>query len=559
MSNLRILLIKDDESFARIVESALKALKSIRAVTHVTSVAAALHELAHQNCDIALTDLTLPDAVELESVDRLQTFSPELPLIVLTSHESHELTLQTLHAEAQDYIIKDLMNPKTLERIIWHAIERHSIRTENARLIGELETQKKQLNLKNTQLQQLVETAHRFVDNVSHEFRTPLTVVREYASLMSDGALGRITPQQTEFLDVIRYRVDDLNTMVDDMLDSSKLAAGIMGMHRVSTPPTEIVDRPLSGLALKAQVRGVELVLEPEHDLPHVFCDPEKAGRVVTNLVSNAITFCEDGTGRVLVAMRHLTDQRDVEISVADNGPGIDSDGLNRMFGRFQQLGTGTQSSTKGFGLGLNIARELVDQNFGTITVESTVDVGTTFRFTIPVDDWPEIVRRYAVRLSQKDSAASIVVVRALAHDTHGQSCRKDIDAFWRYTEKQADLVRRTGSLEWTLLFASDLNELPQIIEGFLVDHAKVNRNRTKPMPDLTFTTVGCFAVADGNDALLAAVSVDVPDSVEQPHCEDERTVLDHEASAHQEIQSPAFLKSTRERADSADESTSIF
>jgi signal transduction histidine kinase len=504
-SRLDILLIEDDSAFACLAQTLIVKTRGVHTVTHVMRIDSALKELAHTTFDIVLTDLSLPDATGLEGVQTLRAFNPSLPLIVLTSQESEELAIQALQCGAQDYICKDSVAPNILELAIRHAIERHKIVCDNERLIAELDAQQKQLRRKNERLQQLVETAHRFVDNVSHEFRTPLTVVREYASLMRDGVLGEINEEQAEFLDVIGYRVDDLNTMVDDMLDSSKLEVGLMGAHRISTPAVSIIERSLAGLQLKAQVRGVDLSFDANADLPEVFCDPEKVGRVVTNLVSNAIKFCAEVKGRVQVSAKYSHGDKDVRISVSDNGSGIDEDGLSRMFDRFQQLGTSTQSSTKGFGLGLNIARELVDLNYGKITVDSTVGEGTTFTFTVPLDDWSEIVRRFAERLVRNDAAASVVLVRAEAADDQSESCIREIDAFWRFTERQPDLIRMTGPGQWTLLITCRAAEIGHIIERFNANHAQVSRNRPVPLPALTFDTQGCFAVADDLDSLLDA------------------------------------------------------
>lgn len=504
---LKILLIEDDAAFAFIVTQTVRSTGIGHHLTHVVRVEAALQELACDSYDVVLTDLTLPDARGIESVEKVRTFNPALPLIVLTSYESDEQAVLSLQAGAQDYICKDQMDPNVLGLSMWRAVERQKICAENARMCEELKLQRLQLKKKNERLQQLVETAHRFVDNVSHEFRTPLTVVREYASLMRDGVLGDINEEQAEFLDVIGYRVDDLNTMVDDMLDSSKLEVGLMGTHRESTHPDRIIERALSGLQLKAQVRDVDLQFESGDELPLVFCDPEKVGRVVTNLVSNAIKFCDQNDGRVQVSVTHSDGDPDIRISVTDNGQGIDQEGLSQMFDRFRQLGTSTQSSTKGFGLGLNIARELVDLNYGEINVDSVVGQGTTFSFTVPLDDWPEIVRRYSARMARKSPASSVTVVRAVAVDDQSEACLRDIDAFWRFTERQPDLIRMTTPAEWTLLIASDSSGIAHIIDRFKANHEQVSRNRPAPLPALTFDVAGCFVPADDMEQLIDAAS----------------------------------------------------
>jgi signal transduction histidine kinase len=503
-TGFRILLIEDDEAFAFLTKRSIAATGSGHSVTHVVRIEHALQELAGDEFDIVLTDLSLPDASGIESVELLRAFHPEMPIIVLTSLESEDPARAAIQAGAQDYIYKDLVTSVPLDLSIRHAIERQRIASENARLIEQQQVHRVQLKQQNERLQQLVETAHRFVDNVSHEFRTPLTVIREYASLMRDEVLGEINEEQAEFLDVIGYRVDDLNTMVDDMLDSSKLEVGLMTAHRESTSPIRIVERALSGLQLKAQVRGVKLGFDTADDLPDVFCDAEKAGRVITNLVSNALKFCDEDAGEVWVEVTHQPDTRDVRISVKDNGSGIDADGLSKLFERFRQLGTSTQSSTKGFGLGLNIARELVDLNYGKITVNSTVGKGSTFAFTIPVDDWAEVVRRFSTRLALKNVEASVVVVRASVDDPD-ETALREIDAFWRFTERHQDLIRMTSSGEWTLLIACQTDEIDAIIDRFHASHAQVSRNRPTPLPALSFEINSDYSPAEDVNELVNA------------------------------------------------------
>ncbi|APZ90982.1 hybrid sensor histidine kinase/response regulator [Fuerstiella marisgermanici] len=494
---LNILLIEDDEAFALLVTRTLKRLKSQHEVCAVTRLSDAICQLGNRKFDLVLTDLSLPDAVRLESVRTVRAAHPELPLVVLTLLESSELISEALQTGAQDFIVKDSMTPESLERSIQNAVERQKLVAENTVLIERLRSQQQELNGKNARLKQLIETAHRFADNVSHEFRTPLTVIREYAALVREGLLGEVNEQQSEFMDVIIYRVDDLNRMVDDMLDSSKLEAGIMGTYRVSTDAADIIRSPLEGLQLKAQVRGVKLSCDIAPDLPRVYCDPEKAGRVVTNLAANAIKFTEDGQGHVHVEIRPKLDDGDVEISISDNGPGINPDDLKRMFKRFQQLGTCTQSSTKGFGLGLNIARELVDLNYGTIAVESKVECGTTFRFTVPVDNWPEIVSRYCNRLSVASENSRVAVVHVAAVGDFTEAGCRDTESFWRFTQRQTDLIRRLGSSDWVLLVACGPDEIEMVIDRFRSEHAEVSRNRPLPLPALEFQNSGCFLASD--------------------------------------------------------------
>lgn len=502
---LSILLVEDDEAFAILICRVLNKLGGKHYVRHVVRLDDALRELSHQTFDVVLTDLTLPDAVRLESVEQIRKHSPNIPLIVLTMVESTDLISSAVKAGAQDYIVKGSVTPPLLERSIQNAVERQKMVAERGHLITTLQEQQETLNSKNIKLKQLVETTHRFADNVSHEFRTPLTVIREYAALVREGLLGEVNEQQSEFMDVIIYRVDDLNRMVDDMLDSSKLEAGIMGTHRAPAEAVEIVRGPLTGLQLKAQVRGVQLSYDVPRDLPLVYCDVEKAGRVITNLAANAIKFTDDRTGKVQISATHLEADGDVEFSVNDNGPGIVAEDLKRMYQRFQQLGTCTQSSTKGFGLGLNIARELVELNYGQIRVESTPGEGTSFYFTVPVDNWSEIIRRYCNRLEAVSPSSSVVVLQIRTTDPVTDTEARDMEAFWRFTQRQTDLIRGMGDGEWKMLVSCPQEEVAQVIARFESDHAEVSRSRPRPLAELSFETLGCFSATDIDSVLQVA------------------------------------------------------
>ena len=227
-----------------------------------------------------------------------------------------------------------------------------------SRPLRKLETARGLLEKKNHRLARLYRTAHRFVDHVSHEFRTPLTVVKEYVSLMCDGLLGPTNAEQQRFLDIVNNRADDLNHMVDDMLDVSKLEAGILTVYRTPACLADIVNHVRVGLERRATLQDVRLEIEMPHDLPPIYCDTEKIGRVLVNLVVNAIKFSRRPVCPYDRPLEAGADE--VLVRVSDNGPGIPPQDLPRLFRRFKQLGAPTNASTKGFGLGLSIARELV-------------------------------------------------------------------------------------------------------------------------------------------------------------------------------------------------------
>jgi two-component sensor histidine kinase len=250
----------------------------------------------------------------------------------------------------------------------------------------------------------LCQTAERFVDDVSHEFRTPLTVIQGYCTAMADGLAGPVAPQQMEFLQIVLDRTRDLAQMVDDLLDSSKLRAGSLRVDRKSHDIQQIFDLVRRPLQAKAAANKIRLCESIEPGLPPVFADAEKASRVIVNLVVNAVKFSSEGGEVVLSACRGQDGE--IRIEVRDHGRGIAPADLEIIFKRFRQVGMAQRSSTKGFGLGLSIAKELAGLNLGMIGVESAVGTGSTFWFTLPTMDWNAIFSRFFAQ-SVPDLAAA--------------------------------------------------------------------------------------------------------------------------------------------------------
>lgn len=247
--------------------------------------------------------------------------------------------------------------------------------------------------------------ATRYIDHVSHEFRTPLTVINDYLAVLLRGICGPLNKEQEFMLDSIAVHTAELNTMVEDILDVSRLEAGVILYRRRVVQPAEVVEGIRSVLSRKASVRKVSLEIVVDEGLPEIFCDPEKVGRALNNVSQNALKFCGD-PGRVVI--RIAADEERVRFSVKDNGPGIPPKDINRIFQRFGQRESDQKQSTRGFGLGLGIARELVNLSFGALMVESSPDDGSEFSITIPVARPDVILDAYRQHLVARERTAEI-------------------------------------------------------------------------------------------------------------------------------------------------------
>lgn len=275
----------------------------------------------------------------------------------------------------------------------------------------ELEKLNALLARQNRKLEEMTARAHRFVDDVSHEFRTPLTVIREYSSIVAEGLGGPVSAQQAEWLRVIDVATVDLNQLVEDFLDSSKLRAGRLRVDRRPCSAESILAGVSRMIARKAASRSIEVRIQVEPGLPDVFADAEMVRRVLMNLVSNAIKFSPEKGAIELSA--NLLPTGDVRIAVHDQGPGISPADAEQLFERFKQLPNALAPGVKGFGLGLNIARQLVWLNLGVIRLERGAGQGATFSFTLPANRMDIVVERFFERIAEREEpSARIALLR---------------------------------------------------------------------------------------------------------------------------------------------------
>jgi hypothetical protein len=497
-NQLRVLLVDDDSGDAYLTCRALAACAnpSYR-VEEAASLGEAAERIRASSYDVVLLDLGLPESVGIGTVAQFRArCSDPPPLIVLTCLDDERAALETLDKGAQDYLVKGDIVPDTLSRSIRYAMQRHQ-------MLGQLQAANELLRTRNDRLAELYNTAQQFVDNVSHEFRTPLTVIREFTSIVRDGCDGPVTQKQIEHLDKVLHRTDDLALMVDDMLDISKLEAGLLGVWRRPCQIADLISNVTGQLRKRAESKSVRLMSRLPHDLPQVFCDEEKAQRVLINLAVNAIKFTPDG-GRVEIWARPAEDGTEITVGVTDSGPGISAENLEVIFERFRQLETNLRASTKGFGLGLNIAKELVSLNLGQMHVESEVGKGSTFSFTLPANDWITIFERYAKRVSALADASSALSFLAVSIglDLH-DNVAPVVDEYLQRSVRAYDLAIQISPQTWIVAAACPEREVPALIERLKDGWRVYARNCPRgELPGLQMTHHGTYAFSAGIERL---------------------------------------------------------
>ena len=269
----------------------------------------------------------------------------------------------------------------------------------NARLFKEINQTAEQLRRANDELQELNRLKSDFIAVVSHELRTPLASIIGYVDLMLDEKTGALNEAQAQYLRVIERNTDRLSHLVNDILDISRLEAGRMDLSLVPLDAAELIQETVVTMQPQAQTRGIELSASIAEGLPLIRGDPDRIRQVLVNLLGNAIKFTPSG-GRVEVSARCLAAGEQppppgpelaatgewLLVSVMDTGVGIAKEELGRIFDKFYQTGDFAERRAGGSGLGLSIARGIVEAHGGKIWAQSTgTNRGSTFTFALPV------------------------------------------------------------------------------------------------------------------------------------------------------------------------------
>jgi signal transduction histidine kinase len=250
-----------------------------------------------------------------------------------------------------------------------------------------------QFNAMAERLQQSIEIIRRdrdrsreFLADVSHELRTPIAALRTFNELLVEGAADDPSTRR-EFLETSRAQLERLDWLALNLLELSKLDSGLVLLDLRPEDLRSSVEQAVEQSSATARRRGVELTMDRPDAPTQLRHDPVRIGQVVTNLVGNAIKFTPRG-GRVTVQVRGEADGGGT-ITVSDTGIGIDAAELPRIFDRFFRGSRATEARGSGSGLGLAIVRSIVEMHGGTVTVESRLGAGSTFRVVLPPNPRP--------------------------------------------------------------------------------------------------------------------------------------------------------------------------
>lgn len=386
---ITILLVEDNLDDARLVEEALKrSLDDTFKLHHVVRVREAMHFLRHhRSIDVILSDISLPDAQGNETLQLLKKAATNVPVIFIASTGDTSLALDALQKGAQDYLVKGEYSSAFLARVIRYAIERKKYQDEVSSARAKTRALRHQARLLRQQQEQLVQinkAKDDFISLASHQLRTPATGVKQYVGLVLEGFAGEVPEHLHPFLMKAYESNERQLAIVNDLLHVAQLDAGNIRLHRTPTNLNEMLLNIVSEQAAKFSQRRQTLEYNrPKYEVV-ASIDAERMRMVFDNLIDNASKYTpEERT--VVVRLERAQDE--AVVSVKDEGVGIASENIDKIFEKFGRVANSRSDLVGGSGLGLYWAKQIVDLHNGSIDVRSELGKGSEFLVRLNDDE----------------------------------------------------------------------------------------------------------------------------------------------------------------------------
>jgi len=243
------------------------------------------------------------------------------------------------------------------------------------------------------ELRKLDEIKTGFISHISHELRTPLTSINEANNLLIDEIPGEITEKQKRLLKIIKQGNNKLINLINELLDLSKMEAGMMNYNLVKADISKLIDQGISDIKILTRKKEIQINSSMEKGIPSIEIDIDKIQQVINNLLSNAAKFTPErgiinvNAKLIKIKKNRLKEGHFLHVSVSDTGIGIPQEYLNKIFDKFQQINPTLNSAIKGTGLGLSITKHIIEAHKGKIWVKSQLGEGSTFTFILPVNE----------------------------------------------------------------------------------------------------------------------------------------------------------------------------
>ena len=308
--------------------------------------------LGEEFFDVVILDLYLPDSYGFETLTRMEAKKINTPIIVMTGLKDERIGIEALRHGANDYLVKGQITADLFLRTVNYSIERFHLE-----------------QMKND-----------MISYVNHELGNPLAVIKEGVSQVVDGLKGEINVNQKNLLNIVLNNVDRLEHITEQLLDSMRIDLGKLPLEKATVNLVALTQQVVASSKLVASHKGIEIKEKYSSEIINIRIDQERIEQVWINLLNNALKYIYEGSIEV-----SITEKKDfVECSVKDSGPGIAAVDTEKIFHKFVRLSQKKGGTVKGTGLGLFICKQLVELHGGSIWVESKINEGATFTFSLP-------------------------------------------------------------------------------------------------------------------------------------------------------------------------------
>jgi len=341
----------------------------------------ALCMMRRKTFDIVITDIRLPDFEGIELLELAKEMNPDVAVIIISSYDSLEAAIDAVNQGAYAHFVKPF-NPEELKTVIANALKQQKLSLENRQLVERLQHSNQLLFKANEELERANRLKSEFMAGISHELRTPLNVIIGFSQLMLDEVPGQINPEQRQCLEDILSSGEHLLNLINDILDLSKIESGKVELRLEATSLADVIESSTKTMMPMLAERQQSLDVEMEKRLPLVKADEARVRQVLLNLLSNASKFTPDGGN---LKVRAVREGDWCQVSVIDNGIGIEKEDQERIFEAFYQVDNLAKQNTIGTGLGLTIAKQIIEMHRGRIWTESEYGKGSKFTFTLPL------------------------------------------------------------------------------------------------------------------------------------------------------------------------------
>ncbi len=282
---------------------------------------------------------------------------------------------------SQDIELLEIMGNE-LAVALMNALAYEEIAGFNQTLQEKVEVATKRLREANSHLKELDKAKDEFISMASHQLRTPLTTIKGYLSMLEEGDVGKLSKDQMQFVHTAYLGSQRMVGLISDLLNVSRMSAGKFQIERSPVDLNRVVAEEVDSLQHHAQAKGLQLkFLAPDKPLPLIEIDENKTRQVLMNFIDNAVYYTKEGS--ITVALRQVGNK--AEVRVTDTGIGVPQEAQGKLFSKFYRATNAQNVRPDGTGLGLFLARRVVEDQGGTIIFESEEGRGSTFGFALPL------------------------------------------------------------------------------------------------------------------------------------------------------------------------------